>query len=455
MRKSLITTWVLCIGVLVSNVTTATWAANANPTVSWDSPSSGSTVSGRFMLTGLAQADTNGTASISKWCFTSDGQPLTQGTGIGFAQAASATSADYYAGSSYGEGMTLDANGCGTTWRYARKVFLPYDSTRWANGDHTWTAKVTDSSGRESTVANQVVKVENALPTIDGAEVTSTADSLSILGSWQDSSTAGITVLNCTWEIDAVLVQTKTCASMQSSPKLGKLSPGLHSLKFVLEISTGDKVAYETSFTSKAFSLTASKTKITLTCPNSYTGKIVCSAASSNSLGVKGSLIFRPMYKIGSGSWSFGKSLKATVGNKYSVTFPGSKDSTSVKVVSTIGGETISSPTVTYLPDASTVLTRLQSASSVGWKKDKVLYSGYGYAPDSILLASDSSGYCSVWVWRVSSHFEADYNLGEFPWNSNPYWAFIDKRSGFGIFATVSKRNSNCSQSIKKTFGLK
>jgi hypothetical protein len=176
---------------------------------------------------------------------------------------------------------------------------------------------------------------------------------------------------------------------------------------------------------------------------------------ATNSKGAKGILLIQPMYKVGGGAWKKGKSFKLEVGKSSKVIFPGSKDSISVKVISRVINQEVSSQVENYFPDVSTILSRMNSAGKAKWSRDKVPYLGMGYGPDVIYLSSDSTGYCGVWIWQSSSHFEADYNLGVFPWNSNPYWAFTDKRSDFSIFATVSKRNSNCSQSIKKAFGLK
>ena len=383
-----------------------------------------------------------------------DGEPLLNRS-IGYSYLASDTSAFYFQGSSFGDGLRLDSNGCGTTSGYARKVFLPFDSTQWTNGSHTWTAKVTDSAGRESTVADNVLTFANALPVIDDINVTQNPDSRSILATWSSSSDTKVTVTSCFWEIDSVRLTTKSCDGNKSAPVLPYISPGNHDIVFGLETSTGDIVTKQSTFSAKAFILTAAKTKLALSCPRSYNGTVTCSLTATNSLGVKGTVNVKPMFSVGGGSWRSTKAIKVYIGKTTSVKFPGSNDSLSLKATATVSGTTISSATSKYLPSVSTALTRLQGAGSLNWKLDKVPYRGGGYGPDSIYLASDSTGYCGVWVYRSSSDWMKDYTLGVFPWNYNPYWSFTDKRSGFGIFATASSRTSTCSKEIKKTFGLR
>jgi hypothetical protein len=295
----------------------------------------------------------------------------------------------------------------------------------------------------------------NALPVIDAVTVTQKPDSRSILASWSSSSDTRVSVISCFWEIDSVRLTTKSCDGNKSAPVMPYISPGNHDIIFGLVTSTGDIVTKRSTFSAKAFVLTAAKTKLALSCPRSYNGTVTCSLTATNSLGVKGTVNVKPMFSVGGGSWRSAKTIKVSIGKTTSVKFPGSNDSLSLKATATVSGTTISSATSKYLPSVSTVLTRLQAAGSLSWKTDKVPYRGGGYGPDSIFLSSDSTGYCGVWVYRSSSEWMKDYTLGVFPWNYNPYWSFTDKRSGFGIFATASSRTSTCSKEIKKTFGLR
>jgi len=151
------------------------------------------------------------------------------------------------------------------------------------------------------------------------------------------------------------------------------------------------------------------------------------------------------------------------VGDKIKISFPNKiKASQSIKVVSKLLGVSFGSASTTYYRTASasssspqTIQKALQANGSLGWFKDKVLYFGGGYGPDADYLTSDSSGNCGVWVYQSASEWRSDYSAGIFPWNYDPYWSFIDKKTGFGIFASTSSKSSTCAKAIMKTFSLK
>ena len=118
----------------------STTPGNSNPTVTWSSPSAGSTITHSTQL--QASASASGTASVAKACLTINGQAPTE------------NHADYPL--SY---VTWHPDtGCWQGNNPANDLKISVDPTGWTNGDYTFAWTVTDSNGRTSTTASRTFR---------------------------------------------------------------------------------------------------------------------------------------------------------------------------------------------------------------------------------------------------------------------------------------------------------
>ena len=132
--------------------------SNAAPSVSWVSPADGVVESGSFTLVGLATPDVSGSATIAKWCLTVSGPTSVILPELRYSTDPAAI------GSGYTTPLNRDVNGCYVSTANIRKVWLSFNSTSWVNGTYNFTAQVTDSSGRVSTVTTKVIESQKPRP---------------------------------------------------------------------------------------------------------------------------------------------------------------------------------------------------------------------------------------------------------------------------------------------------
>jgi hypothetical protein len=115
--------------------------SNANPVVNLSTPSDGSSISGRFRLSGTATPSEYGTASISLVCLKLNGKVPTSG----------------YLNNGYEFRNYADAEGCIST--SSTSPYWEFDATDWVSGNYAFSFYVWDSSGRQSnTVTRTLLK---------------------------------------------------------------------------------------------------------------------------------------------------------------------------------------------------------------------------------------------------------------------------------------------------------
>jgi secreted trypsin-like serine protease len=114
--------------------------SNANPIVNLTSPADGSTISGRFTLSGTATPSEFGTASINRVCLKLNG---------------SVPSSGFYVGS-YSFSNYADNEGCIST--SSTTPYWEFDATNWAAGNYTFAFYSLDSSGRQSDTVTRTLR---------------------------------------------------------------------------------------------------------------------------------------------------------------------------------------------------------------------------------------------------------------------------------------------------------
>ena len=120
--------------------------SNANPTVTWTSPSNNSTQSGSVALQAQAYAATSGTAKVVKWCLKKDGAIASTGF----------TSSLYTLSSNMSNATFNSATGCWTSATSIGIGYFTYDTTRMINGKHSFVVTTTDNSGRSSSATLEI-----------------------------------------------------------------------------------------------------------------------------------------------------------------------------------------------------------------------------------------------------------------------------------------------------------
>ena len=113
---------------------------NANPVVNLTTPGDGSSISGRFTLSGTATPSEFGTASISRVCLKLNGSVPISG---------------YYRGS-YSFSSYADNEGCIST--SFTDPYWEFDVTGWVTGNYTFSFYAVDSSGRQSNTVTRTLR---------------------------------------------------------------------------------------------------------------------------------------------------------------------------------------------------------------------------------------------------------------------------------------------------------
>ena len=132
----------------------------AIPTTSFTTPTAGQTLSGPFNLIATGAVATGSTAVIKQVCLTLDGAPIGEGAfrfGLGVTD-------NWVLGNSY----YSSTSGCWNTYNQQGSMVFGWslDAGTFANGSHTFTIKVIDSTGKESSVVSRSVTVNNPPPTL-------------------------------------------------------------------------------------------------------------------------------------------------------------------------------------------------------------------------------------------------------------------------------------------------
>ena len=136
---------------------------------SFNSPSDGSSIAGKFTLKAKTLASSNGSSSISKICLKLNGKVPSSG---------------FYVGS-YSFSNYADNEGCIST--SSTDPYWEFDATNWANGSYSFTMIAQDSSGQKSAPVSTNLIVANADP---AATLVSPADGSVIFGKFTLSGSA-------------------------------------------------------------------------------------------------------------------------------------------------------------------------------------------------------------------------------------------------------------------------
>ena len=144
---------------------------NTAPTVTW-ATTNNTTQSGVFTISAVSSAAPSGTAVVTKWCLTKDGNAITTNVAmdvptIGFSHL-------YYA--------TFNSDtGCWTRSAGITTGSMNFDSTAWTNGLRKYVLTVTDSSGRTSSTELLNITTSNPQPTV---KVTVGIEPSTEVGAW-------------------------------------------------------------------------------------------------------------------------------------------------------------------------------------------------------------------------------------------------------------------------------
>ena len=156
---------------------------NTGPTATWATTDS-TTKSGVFTIRAISAAAPSGTAAVTKWCLTKDGSPIT-------------TDVRYSDYSNFGYATFNSDTGCWTNNSGITAGTLSFDSTKWADGSHTFVLTVTDSSARTATSSTLTVNNINTGPTVTWATTNNTTKSgvftISAISAAAPSGTATVT----------------------------------------------------------------------------------------------------------------------------------------------------------------------------------------------------------------------------------------------------------------------
>jgi chymotrypsin len=112
---------------------------NANPGANLTTPSEGSSIAGRFKLSGSATPSELGTASINRVCLKINGNVPSSG---------------YFDGYSFSN--YADSEGCIQT--SSMSPYWEFDATDWVPGNYTFSFYAVDSSGRQSNIVTRTLR---------------------------------------------------------------------------------------------------------------------------------------------------------------------------------------------------------------------------------------------------------------------------------------------------------
>jgi hypothetical protein len=306
---------VVVLSIVFSTVIGASGAYAANaPSASWTSPQSGATVTGVFSLHAVGSPDPGGTATIAKWCFTRNGSALT-GQSVGWDPDPTATTS--------WRSLTTGSDGCiSSTGGTLASVWIVSDSTKWDNGTYTYTAQVTDSSGRVSPVASTSIEVANLLPQLGQPSFSQSFADATLTGTWQSTDDGVITVDSCEWTVDGQASPGASCAEGKSELTLPVLKPGEHSVVFSVKFTNSHVETRTLRFKSTAFKMTVAHTSLSLSCPSSLKGSgITCKVRLASDNGISGSISVTPKYML-KNKWIPLKAIKVSVGQSASFVLP-------------------------------------------------------------------------------------------------------------------------------------
>jgi hypothetical protein len=141
--------------------------SNAGPSFSWESPASGSSVSGVVVIKARAVASGSGTATISKWCLLKDGAIVSQDPAAG----ESAYDGTYWSndlvgytyGSYSGASIYNSTTGCWSGSALTTGA-IKFDTTTWSNATYNFQIVATDTSNRQVTSSTLSLSTSNAGP---------------------------------------------------------------------------------------------------------------------------------------------------------------------------------------------------------------------------------------------------------------------------------------------------
>jgi hypothetical protein len=126
---------------------------NTAPTVAW-ATTNNTTKSGVFTIGAVSSAAPSGTAKVTKWCLTRDGDPVT-------------TNVKYEDYSNFWYSTFNSTTGCWTNNNSGiSEGSLNFNSAAWTNGLRTYVLTVTDTSGRSSSTDPLNITTSNPQPTV-------------------------------------------------------------------------------------------------------------------------------------------------------------------------------------------------------------------------------------------------------------------------------------------------
>ena len=126
---------------------------NTGPTVTW-ATTNNTIKSGVFTISAVSSAAPSGTAVVTKWCLTKDGNAITTNV----------KKSDDYTTLHY---ATFNSDtGCWINNTGITSGSMSFDSTTWTNDPRAYVLTVTDSSGRTSSTEEMNITTSNPQPTV-------------------------------------------------------------------------------------------------------------------------------------------------------------------------------------------------------------------------------------------------------------------------------------------------